>query len=76
VRQTAIMLAAITTVLVVASPSSFAARSRPDSGGKVRVRIAGANNGQDVRNGGVSGVASSRRRARSQNTDPSSSTAQ
>ena len=49
------MLAAITAVLIVASPSSFAALSRLDSGGKVRVRIAGANNGQDVRNGGVSG---------------------
>jgi hypothetical protein len=55
VRQRALMLAAITAVLIVASPSSFAALSRLDSGGKVRVRIAGANNGQDVRNGGVSG---------------------
>ncbi len=49
------MLAAITTVLIVASPSAFAAPSRLDSGGKVRVRIAGANNGQDVTNGGVAG---------------------
>ena len=54
-RQRAIMLGAITTVVIVASPSSFAAPSRFDAGGKVRVRIAGANNGQDVTNGGVAG---------------------
>jgi hypothetical protein len=40
--------------LIVALPSSFAAPSRLDSG-KVRVRIAGANNGQDERNGGFAG---------------------
>ena len=55
-RQRATILAVITTVVFVASSSSLAAPSRLDSGGKVRVRIAGANNGQDVRNGGVSGV--------------------
>ncbi len=53
--QKAIMLAAITAVVFVASSSSLAASSRLDSGGKVRVRIAGANNGQDVTNGGVAG---------------------
>ncbi len=54
-RQRAIMLAAVTTVVLVASCTSFAAPSRLDSGGKVRVRIAGGNNGQDVTNGAVAG---------------------
>ena len=54
-RHRAIMLAAITMVVFVALSSSLAASSRLDAGDKVRVRIAGANNGQDVRNGGVSG---------------------
>ena len=54
-RHRAIVLAAITMVVFVALSSSLAASSRLDAGDKVRVRIAGANNGQDVRNGGVSG---------------------
>ena len=44
---------AIVTAIVVASSS--AATLRPQASGAVRVRIVGANNGQDVSNGGVSG---------------------
>jgi hypothetical protein len=43
------------TVLTVAAPTSFAALSQLHTGGKVTVRIASGNNGQDVTNGGVAG---------------------
>ncbi len=45
----------IVAVLAVAAPASFAALSQLHTGGKVTVRIAGANDGKDVSNGGVAG---------------------
>ncbi len=39
-------MAAIATVLTVAAPTSFAALSQSDTGGKVTVRIAGTNDSQ------------------------------
>jgi hypothetical protein len=54
-RQSTISVGVVLTVLAVAAPASFAALSQLHTGGKVAVRIAGANNGQDVTNGGVAG---------------------
>jgi hypothetical protein len=54
VRQRTIILGAIIAVLV-AVPTTVGALSRADASGKVTVRIVGANNGQDVTNGGVAG---------------------
>jgi len=55
VTQRTSIVAAIMIVMAVAAPTSFAALSQSYAGGKVTVRIAGANNGQDVTNGGVAG---------------------
>ena len=52
--KTAIM-GAIAVVLAIAAPTSFGALVQSQAGGKVTVRIGGANNGQDVTNGGVAG---------------------
>jgi hypothetical protein len=53
-RHGLIVVAAIATTLSIAAQAS-AASSQSSTGGKVRVRIAGANNGKDVTNGGVAG---------------------
>jgi hypothetical protein len=55
VRQRTAIAVAITSVLLVAAPTSFAAVSQLHTGGKVTVRIANGNNEKDVTNGGVSG---------------------
>ena len=51
----AILLATVATGVTLAAAPALAAESRLETGGKVTVRIVGANNGQDVTNGGVSG---------------------
>jgi hypothetical protein len=53
-RQTAFAVA-ITIALAATASLPSAAVARPFAGGKVKVRIVGANNGKDVTNGGVSG---------------------
>jgi hypothetical protein len=51
--QRTIFVAAITSVLTVTTPGAFAALTQSHTGGRVTVRIAVANNGQDVTDGGV-----------------------
>ena len=54
-RQRSIIVAVVIALLAAGAPTSFAALSRPNAGGKVVVRIVDGNNGLEPTNGGVAG---------------------
>jgi len=54
-RQRTTVVAVMAIFLAAATPTSFAALSRPNAGGKVVVRIMNGNDGSEPTNGGVAG---------------------